>query len=130
MAMNDILNKALKAAAIKLSEDSKDSDICPERIYIKRKEFDEDYLKGEEDMTYISEEPKDLGGLASTINTRGRFRELKDLANGLGTDEARVIAKEMAHRFPDILFEALENEYANQRELLGSIQDTLGGGKF
>lgn len=120
--MNDILNKALKAAQIKFSEEPKDSDIC--------RDFDEDYLKGEEDMTYISEEPKDLSGLASTINTRGRFRELKDLANGLGTDEARVIAKEMAHRFPDILFEALENEYANQRELLGSIQDTLGGGKF
>lgn len=122
MAMNDILNKALKAAQIKFSEEPKVSDI--------RRDFDEDYLKGEEDMTYISEEPKDLSGLASTINTRGRFRELKDLANGLGTDEARVIAKEMAHRFPDILFEALENEYANQRELLGSIQDTLGGGKF
>lgn len=122
MAMNDILNKALKAAQIKFSDEPKDSDIC--------RDFDEDYLKGEEDMTYISEEPKDLSGLASTINTRGRFRELKDLANGLGTDEARVIAKEMAHRFPDILFEALENEYANQRELLGSIQDTLGGGKF
>lgn len=125
MAMNDILNKALKAAQIKFSEEPKDSDIG--RAFV---EDYEDYLKGEEDMTYISEEPKDLSGLASAINTRGRFRELKDLANGLGTDEARVIAKEMAHRFPDILFEALENEYANQRELLGSIQDTLGGGKF